>query len=380
MSDDNTYRQERKKITPSEVNSVNSISHDDVLKFQQQQGYPVHNSNPGNQQSPIVSDNTPNIQGNVPPALKAFAEMQQNAQNSMPQSVPVSVEQSTPVVVKPTSAPFGLDPSKSAAYDGTLDALLNTLHTQEYDEVVLPSRGKFYSGGGMPNDGLVHIRPMTGQEEAILATERFMRNGTGIERILSSCLKEKFDTTQLLLIDRTFLIIYLRGISYGNIYSVNLHCPKCDSNFEYDIDLNLPVHYCDDGIDESAFVKTLPNSKFKFKYRLLSGRDEKEIERHRKMMSNNFKDNIDDTFFYRAALSLDWIGLDNNLLNNKSEIQSLVQKLPVNDVNYIRNVLLKPPFGSDTLIPTICNVCSADFKIELPFEASFFYPRETTLD
>jgi hypothetical protein len=45
-----------------------------------------------------------------------------------------------------------------------------TNKTHHYEPVVLPSKGKFYDGTDGPVDGVVYLRPMTGEEEQILAT------------------------------------------------------------------------------------------------------------------------------------------------------------------------------------------------------------------
>ena len=58
-----------------------------------------------------------------------------------------------------------------------LEGILEQLRGQAfiYDEITLPSKGTFYNGGDGPTDGVIHVRPMTGEEEQILATPRYVK-------------------------------------------------------------------------------------------------------------------------------------------------------------------------------------------------------------
>ena len=62
-------------------------------------------------------------------------------------------------------------------------------------------------------------------------------------------------------------------------------------------------------------------------------------------------------------------------LSNKVEIQTLLKKLPIQDVAYLRTAVNDPPFGVETKV-TISNPYTLnDFEIELPLESNFFFPR-----
>jgi hypothetical protein len=53
-----------------------------------------------------------------------------------------------------------------------------------------------------------------------------------------------------------------------------------------------------------------------------------------------------------------------------------MKKLPINDVSYLRNEINDPPFGVKTEIPMVCPSCTAEFDIDLPLEANFFFPKK----
>ena len=261
-----------------------------------------------------------------------------------------------------------------ATSSGHLKELLEGLKgsTTIYEEIELPSKGRFYDGTDGPANGVVSIRSMTGEEEQILATPRFVRKGQAINMIFQRCLKEQFRPEQLLTIDRTYMLIYLRGISYSPNYDVEVKCPECEKKFGTTIDLNaLYVEQCPDTYGP-LLQDVLPTTKLPFSYRLSTGRDEQEITDYRERRIKAFGDaSADDTLTYRTAMLLDNI----DGLNNKSELQILLKNLPISDVSYIRNCINEPPFGVDTNVEIVCPSCLQDFTVDLPLEANFFFPR-----
>lgn len=269
---------------------------------------------------------------------------------------------------KPREAP------NQSISSGHLKELLETLKgsTSIYDEIELPSKGRFYDDTDGPSNGVISIRPMTGEEEQILATPRFVRKGQAINMIFQRCLKEQFRPEQLLTIDRTYLLIYLRGISYSPNYDVEVKCPECETKFATTINLNtLYVEPCPDTFGP-VLQDVLPTTKLPFAYRLSTGQDEQNITDYRERRIKHFGDSsADDTLIYRTAQLLDHI--DN--LTSKSELQILLKNLPINDVSYIRNCINEPPFGVDTNVEIHCPSCLQEFEVDLPLEANFFFPR-----
>lgn len=266
-------------------------------------------------------------------------------------------------------------PSIVSASSGQLKELLEGLKgsTTLYEEIELPSKGRFYDGDNGPANGVVAIRPMTGEEEQILATPRFVRKGQAINMIFSKCLKEDFRPENLLTVDRTYLLIYLRGISYSPEYDVEVKCPECEKKFGTTLDLNsLYVESCPDDFGPTL-TDVLPTSKYKFSYRLSTGKDEQEIQDYRDRRIKMFGDaSADDTLTHRTAQLL----VDIEGLAEKRELQTLIKSLPISDVAHIRNCVNEPPFGVDTDVEIVCPSCLHEFSVDLPLEANFFFPRK----
>jgi len=278
--------------------------------------------------------------------------------------------QDKPVVEKSTATSSYAQSNQSNHLKELLDSLRSSI--AQYEEVLLPSKGRFYDGTNGPANGIVQLRPMTGEEEQILATPRFVRKGQAINMIFQKCIKETFKVENLLTVDRTYLLLYLRTISYSHSYDVEVKCPECSSKFSTNIDLSsLFVNQCPHDFGP-ALEDTLPNSKLPFSYRLSTGRDEQEINDYRERRLKMFGDSAtDDTLTYRTAQLIENI----DGIVDKGELQILLKNMPINDVAYIRSVINEPPFGVDTNVEINCPSCQAEFTIDLPLEANFFFPR-----
>lgn len=243
-----------------------------------------------------------------------------------------------------------------------------------YERVELPSKGKFYDGENGPKDGVIHLRPMTGEEEEILATPRFVKKGQAINMIFNRCMREQYDSSNFLTQDRTYMLIYLRGISYTPEYDVEVKDPDSDQTFATTINLNdLYVDYCGPEFGPENLEDALPTTGYRFRYRLAVGSDEQQIQDYRERRAKNFdlSGQADDTLIYRTAHLIEEI----EGLTDKYEIQTLLKKLPIQDVAYLRTVVNEPPFGVDTKVSITNPYTLRDFEIELPLEANFFFPR-----
>ena len=257
----------------------------------------------------------------------------------------------------------------NAKLDELIAGIKETVYN--YEEVEFPSRGKFYTDGTAP--GIIHVRCMTGEEEQILATPRHIKKGQAINMIFKNCVREPIVAENLLTIDRTWLLIYLRGISYTPDYEVSVRCTECNTKFETVIDLDaMLVNKCPDNFGPENLTDTLPKSKYKISYRLPTGKDENLIQEHRDLrIRKNADGGADDTWNYRASLLI----TDIEGLTDQIAIQALISRLPIQDVAYIRTLLTEPPFGVETKVSVICPNCSEEFQVEMPMDTSFFFPK-----
>lgn len=322
------------------------------------------------------------IGGNVPPDFRKA--MQQRAANpeqlqegdagpTKSESEDASFESFEAPPDRPRKKPNKKAVDKKIRVTGSdaLEGLLGRLAEQHtWEEFQWPSKAKFYDD--VPES--VHVRAMTGEEEQILATPRWVKKGKAIDMIFKRCIKENIDTEHLLSVDRTYLLIYLRGISYTPEYDVEIKCPDCGIKFSSVIDLNdLDVNGCPDEFDGDELSGVLPTSGFGYSFRLATGADEQEITTYRERRISQWGDQSeDDTLLYRTALLLEEL----EGVTMKKELALLLKRLPINDVAHLRNEINDPPFGVNTDIEMVCPSCTEEFKIDLPLETNFFFPRK----
>ena len=345
MSDE-TFRPQKKPIMNSEIeNSEENVSNENVNINVDQE---ITNAEGGMK-----------ISGNVPQAFKeAVSKNRMGSSNSNPTPSPKSSEMRVTGSSKLEELIAGISQKGNMVYE----------------KIELPSKGKFYNGENGPTDGVLHIRPMTGEEEEILATPRFVKRGQAINMIFNRCIQENFDSANFLTQDRTYLLIYLRGISYTPEYDVEVKDPETDQTFATTINLSeLYVNYCEDSFSRDNLFDSLPVTGYRFKFKLATGKDEQAVQEHRERRAKNFdlSGQADDSLIFRTAHLIEEI----EGLTSKIEIQTLLKKLPVQDVSYLRTIVNDPPFGVDTKVSVNNPYTLNDFEIELPLESNFFFPR-----
>ena len=146
------------------------------------------------------------------------------------------------------------------------------------EEVELPSKGLIYPKEHPLSSGKVEIKYMTAKEEDILSNQSFIQKGTVLEKLLRSVIVSKdINVDDLIIGDKNAVLIATRILGYGKDYKVTIagQDEKIDltelDNKEFDASLITP------GVNE--FNYTLPSTGVILTYKILTGRDEKAIER-----------------------------------------------------------------------------------------------------
>ncbi len=386
MADDTFRQQSRKKVSPEDFSSSENLQ--DAFNEAADQTDPLRGVR-GVQQAmaaesgrsafnPNQVDSPFEIHGGMPAEFrKALQERRASKTDEFDEpfeSIPEfegSQVQATPRRQQPQRAKA---PSRSTAPTTNSDAFASLIDRlaefHHWEEFEWPSKGRFYNN--VPP--IVHIRAMTGEEEQILATPRFVKRGRAIDMIFQKCIQERIDTSELLSVDRTHLLIFLRGISYTPEYDVEIKCPECSAKFSTVIDLNmLDVNLCPDDFGVESLSGELPATGFRYRYRLSTGADELAVTNYREKRIQMFGDATeDDTLLYRTALLLEEV----EGVSDKKELGVLMKRLPIADVAHLRNEINEPPFGVNTDVGIVCPSCTAAFEVDLPLETNFFFPRK----
>lgn len=243
--------------------------------------------------------------------------------------------------------------------------------------VEIPSHGFLYKEITNDEDiikrGAIRIRPMTVHEEKIISTPRLVKSGQALDMIFKNVIKSNVDTKKLLSSDRLFLMLWLRSISYGNIYKFKLQCPNqsCQKRFEYTVDLsNHPVKEFKNENIKEPFVVTLPFSKVTIEYRLPRGEDEEQIIN----MQNKPKNinDADDAIVTRLSSAVIKITFSDGKELPPKDKSDFIESLIGKDASIFRQDLEKNDCGIENINGIVCPYCEYEFDTTIPLTESFF--------
>jgi transcription termination factor NusB len=237
----------------------------------------------------------------------------------------------------------------SVERDAKLEELFGKIPLETEVLVRLPSEGKFY-GTGKPE---VLITPIKFEDEKQLASS-IKNNLNPINIILSKCVKG-VDINSLLLIDKLFLLLKVREISYGEQYPAAITCPHCSTVSEVSINLNdLIVNYIPADLDDPREIN-LPKLKKKVRVRFPRVSDEIHIATQEQVYNN----------IWRFVVSVD--GITDPVFINKA-----IPKMHIMDVKFILGQIMRNDLGLNPKFIFGCDSCGKESELEVPINENFF--------
>jgi hypothetical protein len=145
------------------------------------------------------------------------------------------------------------------------------------ETVELPSKGLLYPEDSELAKGTIEIKYMTAKEEDILTNQSYIRNGTVLDKLLKSIIVSKINFDDLLIGDKNAIMVAARILGYGADYKFDY------LGEEHTVDLSQLENK---EIKEELFTSrtnefsfTLPHSKNKVTFKLLTHKDEQNINR-----------------------------------------------------------------------------------------------------
>jgi hypothetical protein len=142
--------------------------------------------------------------------------------------------------------------------------------------VELPSKGLVYPPDSPLASGKIEMKYMTAKEEDILTNQNYIKQGVVLDKLLKSLIVSPIDYDDLILGDKNAVLVAARILGYGKDYSFKYKGEKVT------VDLTeCPSRYLDEsqitpGVNEFSY--TLPTSNAKITYKILTNKDEKEIQ------------------------------------------------------------------------------------------------------
>ena len=229
---------------------------------------------------------------------------------------------------------------KSVDVNSLLDEIFSDVPYDAEIEVTLPS-GK-----------TAKIRPITFEEEKQILS--LSKKGSDPSFVLIDKCVSDIDKTDILLIDKVYLLFKLRELSFGSMYKFIVGCPSCNKDQNIEIDLNeMPVNSIENF--KKVVDIELPLSKKTAKVRLASVQDEKWISDPEVLLDNLWR------------FVEDFHGHD-----NPSIVQGAIKRMTAGDVNKLVSTVMCDGFGLSTEVRVICPHCNSDTVMELPLGKNFF--------
>ena len=233
----------------------------------------------------------------------------------------------------------------------------------------LPSEGKLYPEGHPLKDGKIEIKYMTAREEDILTSQNLIKKGVVIERLLDSLiLTEGVKQDDLILGDKNAVMVAARILAYGPEYSCEVINPTNGQKMDQVFNLaDCPFKKLPDGITKNSFEITLPISKKKIIFKLLTGKEETKITEELKSLS---KINSEVKPELTTRLRHTIVSVDGD--ESESTINNFVQNLLARDSMFLRQQIKK--VTPDIELSQEIEIGGESVKVDIPMAVGFFWP------
>jgi len=157
------------------------------------------------------------------------------------------------------------------------------------ETIELPSKGLLYSSDSPLAKGTIDMKYMTAREEDILTNTNYINNGTVIDKLLQSLITtEGVNYGDLLIGDKNAIMVAARILSYGKDYSFKYN------GEEITVDLTgIEAKEIDESLyvdRKNEFQFTLPHSENLVTFKILTHKDERDIEAEIKGLKRINKD------------------------------------------------------------------------------------------
>lgn len=239
------------------------------------------------------------------------------------------------------------------------------------ENVELPSKGLLYPKENPLSSGTVEMKYMTAKEEDILSNQNYIRQGVVFDKLLSSLIVSKINYDDLTIGDKNAVLIAARVLGYGKDYQIKYPHPVTGEDEIITVDLaeikNKEVDYSLFN-NANEFTFTLPQSKNEITFKVLTHKDERQIEDELKGLK---KVNLSAEVTTRLKQSVIAV----NGSREKKDIREFVDNfLLASDAKALREYMRTVSPDLDLTFTFIGSDGYTQEGVDLPLGVSFFYP------
>tara|TARA_S200000501_G_scaffold224632_1_gene210581 strand:+ start:726 stop:1478 length:753 start_codon:yes stop_codon:yes gene_type:complete len=243
-------------------------------------------------------------------------------------------------------------------------------HKFPTEVIDLPSLGKVYSKDSPLSDGKVELKYMTTKEEDILMSENLIKKGVVIDKVLDSLIVTNgISSDDLILGDKNAVLIAARILAYGPEYTCQVSNPKnVDENITHTFDLTkCPFKEPLENVDytDNSFEYTTPIGKTKIKFKLLTGKEEKLIDKDLKQSS---KFGYESTVSTRLRYTITEVDGD----NSQETINIFTQNMLARDSVALRKYIQE--ISPDIELTQEIEMGGETVSVSIPLTVEFFWP------
>ena len=213
----------------------------------------------------------------------------------------------------------------------------------------LPSKGRFYK-----NFTGATVVPLTfEEEERILNTKG--KGANIINSLIGTCVRG-VPMGDLLPMDKLYLLMKIREVSYGSVYEFPLPCPACGVDIKTELDLSTHFNITEvpDDLEDPREIN-LPKLGVKAKVRFPRATDNVYLEESEPVMAN----------LYRFVVSI-------NEISDPVIIAKAIKKMHIQDVKALIKGVNMDGYGIDPRFQFECPSCDEKTLMAIPLGADFF--------
>ena len=234
----------------------------------------------------------------------------------------------------------------------------------------LPSEGKLYSKEHPCSDGKIEIKYMTAKEEDILTSQNLIKKGVVIDRLLDSLiLTNNVKVEDLILGDKNAVMVAARILAYGPEYMCDVTNPNTGEVSTQTFNLaDCPFKKLPKEIKENKFETTLPVSKKKITFKILTGKDEVDIYKDLQA-SKKIGTSVSPELTTRLRYIIKEVDGD----DSQSIINQTATNMLARDSMFLREELQR--VSPDILLEQEIEIGGETVKVDIPMTVGFFWPK-----
>lgn len=242
----------------------------------------------------------------------------------------------------------------------------------------LPSQGKVYPKDHPLSKGTVEIKYMTAREEDILASQNLIKKGVVLDKLFEAVvIEDGVNVDDIFIGDKNAILLATRILGYGADYKVAVTDPFTGEDQQVNINL-ATLKTKDVDFDElngtNEYEYTLPKSKVKIKFKLLTHGDEKKINADLQALQRLAgKEGVSADISTRLRHTI--VEVDGN--HDSSVINQFVNNgLIAADSRELRKYIRTITPDMDFKFEFVSELTGEKEALDVPFGVEFFYPSE----